>query len=275
MNNVMDKLKMNANELSAVEICESILIKDRDYNIQNDIWSSLVIISNRVLSRSDEMATVYNELVSHYAEEQYKAFLIVMVETGKFLNSESVDSYRQDKRQLIALNQRIAALSFELSELLDKRDDLHGVSGFDSQVTRNIVDVIDTAASENGHYTSWIQDPLKKLDAGFDQRYWPDLANIIKTIGVEADDAKVIARDPVVEAAISSQRPSLADFFRAFFIEIDESRKQAGGELPDNFRLSDNAYSIIANCVLDLDPDDMIDASYVKGVRQRVRSSAK
>ena len=83
------------------------------------------------------------------------------------------------------------------------------------------------------------------------------------------------ATDPLTRAAASGSRGSRADFFKALFASIEENSVRNHGYLPHDFKLSDNALASLANCALDLGPDDLVDSAYVKRLRQREREGAK
>jgi hypothetical protein len=70
----------------------------------------------------------------------------------------------------------------------------------------------------------------------------------------------------------ASSRPSKADFVKSLLSNIDENIGEHPGYLPKGFVVSDNSVASLANCVLNLDQDNLIDGPYVKHVRQRERA---
>ncbi len=65
-------------------------------------------------------------------------------------------------------------------------------------------------------------------------------------------------------AGTASSRPSLTDFFRAWFELIEENSD--GRLLPHHFRLTDGSFASFANCALDLEPNKTVGADYVEGI---------
>lgn len=259
---------------SAVELCEEFLKNDRAYNVENDIWASVVEITDRLLTRRTEMTVVYKELAENYEQSHINAFLDIVMSTAAFWNPQAASEYRAQKKQLIETNAEIAKVSEKLAALLAKRKELNNSSNFYSNSHYSIVDVIDNASQYNGHYTGFLKQPLESLGGQYDLKYWPSLSEVVSEIGKDAMSSEVYSSDSWTEAATSSQRSSVADFFRALFAAIEEHSERINGVLPLSFKLTDNSLSIIANCALNLEPEEIIDGQIVKGIRQRLRKSA-
>lgn len=259
---------------SAVEKCEEFLENDKAYNVEKDIWISLVKITDRLLNCRHEMAPVYEELVANYSQDYINSFLDILLSTAAFWNPQAATEYRAQKRQLLELNNEIGKVAEKLASLLAKRTDLNNRSNFYSNSHYNIVDVIDNASQYNGHYTGYLKQPLQSLQGQYDLKYWPNLSEIVGEISKDAYNSEVYSSDSRTEAATSSQRSSVADFFRALFVAIEKNSERFNGALPRNFKITDNALSIIANCALSLESEEIIEGSSVKGIRQRLRKSA-
>ncbi len=258
---------------TATEICENFLENDRANNIENNISGSVVIITNRLLSRTYEMTTVYEELIDLYEQHHVETFLDIVLSVATYWNPDEAREYRQQKKRLTDINIEIGNVAKKLAELLKRRSDLSNNSNFDSNTYYSIVNVIDNASEHNGHYRSFLKQPLQRLRGQYDGKYWPTLYDIVDEISRDAFRAEVTADDSWTYAATSSQRPSVADFFRALFVAIEEKISMYNSLLPIDFKLSDNSLSLIANCALDLPLEDMIDSSNVKCIRQRLRKS--
>lgn len=259
----------------AVQQCESYLKDDKEYNIRNHIYPSLVRITDNLLLRSHEMAFVYDELCSNYQQHHVNNFLDIILDSAAWWNPEAAAEYREQKKQLTEINEEISKSAKNLAALLSKRSALNNHSSFRSNTHYSIVDVIDKASYDNGHYKSFLQERLKNLRMQFDLKYWPSLEDVINEISLDAYNTEISPCDPCTEAATSSQRASVADFFRAIFTTIDEYIDDGHGSLPNGFRLSDNSWSIIANCALNLEPDNLLESTNVKCIRQRFRNSHK
>lgn len=157
----------------------------------------------------------------------------------------------------------------ELAGLLRQRSELSEGSGFTGGTYHSIRDVIDAAGQGNEDYRLHLSKPFRQLRAAFRLKYWPTLEAVMNELAADAARADVQARDPVTAAATEGQRPSRTDFFKAWFSEVEAKRDS--GELPSDFRLTDATLASLATCILDVPQSEIIDASYVKGVRQKIR----
>ncbi len=104
----------------------------------------------------------------------------------------------------------------------------------------------------------------------YDLKYWPQLSEIVEEMAIDASNANIVASDPLTDAATESQRNSLSDFFKALFAHIEESI-ELNDILSTDFKLTDESLATIANCSLNLDIEKIVDAPYVKRLRQRIR----
>ncbi len=55
---------------------------------------------------------------------------------------------------------------------------------------------------------------------------------------------------------------------------MEEQTKHSCFGIPNDFKLSDEGLATVVNCALNLLDDNIIDSSYVKNVRQRMRTQA-
>ena len=97
----------------------------------------------------------------------------------------------------------------------------------------------------------------------------------MQALATDAEKAMIAATDPLTAAATAAVRPSRADFFKALFAAIEENSAKSYGQLPIGFKLTDRTLASLANCALDLGPDDLVDDAYMKRFRQRERSGTK
>ena len=62
-------------------------------------------------------------------------------------------------------------------------------------------------------------------------------------------------------------------------IELTEAYEELHGkrhaQLPNDFKVTDNALATLASCLLDLGADDLVVGPYVKRLRRRERDGAK
>lgn len=255
------------------QVCEDELRSDRAYNVEHQILPSENKIIDRLLARRLELAEAYAEIHGKLHSRPYgiKTILGVVVNVAAFWNPDRVADARDARNRLGEVNREIAELADELAALLDEREEIHNTSGFSSDTHYHIVDVIEAASSDNGYHRFHLKGELEPLRGRFDLKYWPRLAEIARVIGQDANFAGTAATDSLTRAATTGSRGSRADFFKALFALIDENRAASHGRIPNGFKLSDNALASLANCALDLGPDDLVDSAYVKRLRQRER----
>ncbi|MCW2338151.1 hypothetical protein M2337_002384 [Sphingobium sp. B2D3A] len=259
------------------EVCEQTLRDKKAYNIEHSIWPSENIVIDRLLERRTELIHAYAEIHEKLHQHSWGIYSLlgVVLNVTVLWNPERVADARDARNRLEEINQAIAAMAQDLTGLIEERSELGNTSGFASDTHYHIVDVIDAASSENGFYRFHLKDELKPLATRYDLKYWPSLAEIVQVIGQDADFAATRATDPLTRAATTGSRGSKADFFKALFVSLDENNVRNHGHLPRGFKLSDETLASLANCALDLGPDDLLDGAYVKRLRQREREARK
>ncbi|WMD24006.1 hypothetical protein RAS12_30710 (plasmid) [Achromobacter seleniivolatilans] len=260
---------------TAQHACEQILIEDRRYNTEHNIWPSQVIVVDRLLARRFELLEAYEELHSKLDPHPRAlwAFFDVLLGAAALWNPERIARARAGRTELVATNADIALKAAELAKLLRQREQLHNTSGFKSYTYYHVVDVIAAAARDNYLFRSHVQESLDALRSHFDLKYWPYLADVIEAIAHDAQDTAAEPSDPVTAAATAARRASLVDFFKAWFAGIEQNRMSRGGFLPPSIKLSDATLAALVNCALDLDPDVSVDGPYVKRLRQGLRQA--
>ena len=209
---------------SAVEICVSYLKEVKAYNIHNQILKSENQIIDKLLMRTSELQSVFKELVANLESRQYGFFIDLVLSSAAFWNPDATRKYRDEKARLQEINEKITQKANELSDLLSFRSELVNTSGFSSNTHYSIVDVIDNSSSNNGRYTSFLQEKLKQLSYQFDLKYWPSLSSVVREISIDAGAAEITSTDPMTEASTSTERGSKSDFLKALFAAIDENR---------------------------------------------------
>lgn len=256
------------------QLCEEALRADKAYNIEHEILPSENRIIDRLLARRLELVEAYAEIHEKLHARPYgiKTMLGIVTNVAAFWNPQKVADARDARNRLDQVNREIAELAMDLAGLLEERSEVGNTSGFASDTHYHIVDVIDAASSENGFYRLHLKDELKPLSSRYDLKYWPSLAEVVRVIGQDADDAGTRATNSLTRAATTGSRGSRADFFKALFQLIKENGEGSHTHIPRNFKLSDNTLASLANCALDLGPDDLVDGAYVKRLRQRQQS---
>ena len=261
----------------AKDACEKILIDDRRYNFEHNIWPSQVVVVDRLLSRSNELLKPYQELHRklHRHPRALLAFFDVLLGAAALWNPEKIALARAARAKLIATNGEIALKAAELEQLLRQRERLHDTSGFSSGTHYHVVELIEAAAQDNYLFRSHVQEPLCALRFQFDLKYWPGLPEVMQALARDAQAAATNASDPVTAAATAGRRASLVDFFKAFFAGIEENGISRGGFLPSDINFTDATFAALVNCALDLTPEESVDGPYVKRLRQGMRDMQK
>lgn len=255
------------------KVCEHIIREGRLQNIENSIWPSEVAIADRLLARGPEMAAVYEELHGKLCADPIalQVFLELVLNVAAFWNPERNAKARAERDELGQVNRQIAMQARELTALFRRRSELHNTTGFTSDTHYDICGVIDAAAKSKGLFKAYVQGPLNALRVRFDMKYWPSLGDVMHELAVDAEASSPEATDSLTEAATASMRSSMADFYKALFVAIDENSVRKFGHLPRGLRVSDETIATLANCALNLEPAAMMDGPYVKRLRQRIR----
>lgn len=259
------------------QICEQTLRDRKAANIERNVWPSENVVIDHMLERRNALIEAYAEIHEKLHVHAWGIYTLFDVLLGAAVvwNPEKVAQAREARRRLEEVNSDIARTAQRLAELIAIRSDLGNSSGFASETLFHIVDVIDAASSENGFYTSHLQEKLQSLASRYDLKYWPDLAEMVQVIGDDACHADTKATDVLTRAATTGPRGSNADFFKALFVSLEENSARNHGHLPNGFKLSDETLASLASCLLDPGPDTLFDGAYVKRLRQRERKARK
>ncbi|NKQ12666.1 hypothetical protein [Pseudomonas sp. SST3] len=255
------------------QACENILIDEKRYNTERGILRSENAVIDRLLTRSLELKPAYGELHEklHSHPQALRVFLRLLLSTAAFWNLERIAKSRAQRGELVETNRQIARKADELAQLLVQRSRLHDTSGFSSRTHYHVCDVIEAAAGKHSLFNAYVKERLDALCGQFDLKYWPSLDQLVRAVAADAESATLAATDPLTLAATVAARSSRADFFKALFAAIKENSAQTGGQLPEGFRLTDGTLASLANCALDLGPDELADSAYVKRLRQHLR----
>lgn len=248
------------------------LLKEKLHNWQKTVppsWPSTWPVFNRMIERHAEMVAVYREIASSsLSRQQLWALLEQIIHAGSFGTDARFAKLRAAHQELTVLNENISTMSIQLAEMLERRTELSGNGHFHCERMLKLTEFIDDAGEGNGHYHFYLKPELRRLNR-FDLKYWPGIAGIIRSLGME--EVKVTFADEATEAIINARRPSLTDFFRALFDNIGMQKTGDYYALPRTFKLSDAALATICNITRDLPPDELVDAVYVKRTRHRLK----
>jgi len=261
------------NSMAAIKACEAAIGDEIDYNVEHRIYPADVLVAKRFLHRRDELTTAYEELYERLAGRPgaLNEFFDSLFGTMTVWGPKQAAEARNARDRLVDVNQKIATLSKELSNLLLERESLNNNSRHHDNTHSHICDVIEDASAGNAHYEGWLKRPLEGLACQFDFKYWPKLHDIVDAISHDAAGAAIEASDNITRASTATTRPSRADFLRAFFAALNERSQRGHSRMPQSFTLSDETLASLMNCVLNLGPDDGVDGAYVKNFRYRER----
>lgn len=261
----------------AREICEAILRAERSDRVQKAILPSEIKVIDRLLDRGLELNDAYEEMFNklHEHPPALKVFFELLQSTAAFWSPQKNLEAREDRDKLIAVNRKIAENATELARLLSERTELQNRSGFSCDTHYHPVDVIHAASEENLSYAQWVKEKLEYLTGQFDLKYWPSLSEVVQAIADDAAQATPQPHDALTDAGTEGPRSSLVDSFKAFFVALEESNMRNHGFLPSTFELTDRSVASLMSCALGLDPDKVVDSTYVKGLRQRQRAQAR
>lgn len=253
--------------------CEDILRCEKDYNIRHAVAPRETAIADRLLGRGPELAEAYAELHAKLSEHPgaLRRFLQVLLNCAAYWDAPALLRAREARLQLQQVNASIRQHAAALAELLEQRSQLRNASALSDGTLYHPVALIAQAGRGHHRFEHWVEGPLGKVRSEFDLKYWPTLADLMRALADDAGRATVEATDPLTEAGISSRNPSLSDAFRALLAAIEEACETPASDLPTDFRLSDASLASLMSCALDLGPDQLVDAAYVKGIRQRDR----
>ncbi len=198
-------------------------------------------------------------------------FFDLLETTAAFSHPEANIEARKGRDQLAEVNRQIEETAGRLAELLYKRQELGEHSGFTTDTLYHPLELIDVATRNNYLHQGMVKGELAKLRARFDLKYWPSLDVLASVIAEDAARAVPQAIDEGIAAGTEGLKPSLVDTFKVFFVELEEQSLRNHGFLPNDFQLTDRSVATLLSCALDLQPDELVDAAYVKRLRQRER----
>ena len=227
------------------------------------IWPNMSSIIDGMLKRRIELAQVYQEVHASLAHvpRALDIFWDVFLHAADGWNPQKNHAARQAREELVGVNRRISELADQLAALLDRRN--------------TILDIVHEASEDNGLYESYVKEDVERLQYQYDLKYWPTLSDVIQAIGSDSERAEVTATDPATAAATASRKSGRSDFVRAFMARIDGNRVEECGFIPNDFALSDSGMASLVNCGLDLAPDELVSADFIKRFRQRQRHARK
>lgn len=230
-------------------------------------------VLERLISRDTEMNPVWHDIARHtLSGEQCWNLLEQVLFAGAYGTGEHNRRLKDDHSKFVVLNEGIAAKAAELGRMLTEREDILNRNAFNMEHTAGIVDLIDAASGQNGHYLSFLRKELHGLRSQFDGKYWPSLQQLLQVVAKEHPVAVFMDRSD--EAVVRARGVATPDFLRRLFSHLNEIRVIKGDlrtahiYLPEDFRLTDASLATLATVSLDLS-EPATEAS-VKMMRNRL-----
>jgi hypothetical protein len=135
-----------------LEIMKSYRDDLREKTLYEPSWSVL----ERLISRDTEMNPVWHDIARHaLTGEQCWNLLAQIFLAGVYGTAEHHRRLKADHSRLAFLNEGIATKAAELGRMLTEREDILNRNAFYIEHTAHIVDLIDAASGQNGHYSSF------------------------------------------------------------------------------------------------------------------------
>jgi hypothetical protein len=259
----------------AVKLCKDVLRKERKNNLDHNIWPSVNIVIDRMLERELELRAVYCELHCKLGSIPFGIWTVMdsVLGVAALWHPTAITEQRASRERLVELNKQIAERADQLAELIEQREAISNDSGFSSDSHYHIAAVMEEASENEALFNGWLKKPMDQLRTQFGLKYWPKICDIVRVLALDARRATVKASDTITDAATSARRSSKSDFVRALYVALAERTERDNDRLPTGFKLSDSSMASLVNCLLDLDPNEVVDSAYVKGFRQRARQA--
>ncbi|MEZ8307045.1 hypothetical protein BCT31_00865 [Vibrio lentus] len=254
--------------------CESQLRRLQQNLVDNNIRPRDVELIDHLLSRRVELRGFYKELSAQLDTQQIFFVLESVIDVAINWNPVEMKQARRDKKELETVNEQIAELSEQLAALLDKRSELKTNTDFTCDSIVRLTDLIQIAANGNSLFSSYLKDDITRMGNQFEYyRYWPSIADTVRTIGNDAEDLNVYSRFTLTEVATESKRSSNRDFLRALLVAFEEDQSDPAKNISSSFGLTDAAIAAVATCALRLD-DDVVTEDNVKTMRHSRKKNA-
>ncbi|WP_068084905.1 hypothetical protein [Polycladidibacter stylochi] len=255
--------------------CEDALLKLNKHYEELKINNCSINVIDRMLERRFELMDFYNELdnLANSREDVIYRFIESILLAVAHWGPEESAKAREAKKRLKEINADIARKAAELASLLDERLNIDGLSGVSDNTNNCVCQTLEIAAqaNENYYYIFHVQEKVRRLYCQYDYKYWPTLSEFIYEVARDAECAKIDNTNEVTAEATFGKRGSDKDFLRALTQRIKLENVPDLPRIPLLKDFSDKAVASLVNCVLDLQPEKLKDAAYIKRYRQGER----
>lgn len=267
---------MTKGSAKSTDTCEAILYRELEDSRDHELLDDETAVAERLLKRRLELVDAYGEIDAKLSPALHAptAFFRAVMSTTASWNPEQIALARDEKKRLEEINREISVVADRLANLLAERTRIGNESAFHCKTHRSVAKVIEAAAGSNVLFKTYVRGPLRALRGEFLHRYWPSIDEFVRELARDARDTELEADDLIAAAATNGPRKALSSYFEALVAAVEDNKNENGGFIPSNFSLTDNSLASLANCALDLAPEDMVDGAYVKRFRQRKRQRA-
>lgn len=139
-------------ETDVMEILKSYRDDLHEKELRKPSWPVL----ERLISRGIEMSPVWNDIARHaLTGEQCWNLLEQIFFAGAYGTGENHKRLKSDHPSLAVLNEGIADKTAELGRMLTEREGILNRNTFYIEHIAHIVDLIEAASDQNGHYSSF------------------------------------------------------------------------------------------------------------------------
>lgn len=195
-----------------------------EHNLRKQHWPLL----DRLISREMEMMPVWKNIAQQRLSwQQCHTLLEQIFFAGAYGTKERNTRLKADYSRLTDLSEKIAAQAAALSALLTEQDQILNRNAFSLERTTHIVDLIEAASEQNGHYRSYLHEPLDALRCQYDGKYWPSLEQILNVAALEIPEAAFLHRSE--EAIVDGRGEAVPDYLRKLFDHIETARNSHWG----------------------------------------------
>jgi hypothetical protein len=260
---------------SPTEICEAMLREDLERNQKDNTFPGRQAVIKRLLDRSHEMRAVYKSIVSQTRDNRaIWEFFDGVIAVSLNLQPEQTKALRETKSAVEEVEAKIARAALKLADLLRELDSLLEGQPVNSSSCYEPTSLISTASAGNYSYDMHLKDKLEGLAYQYDGKYWPRTADIIDALADQAETAEVTYNLPIFHAAALGKRSAKSDTIRAMFKRAEELQSRSVSGFPKDFHLTDACWASLANCAFDFESKDIVDAHYIKRLREKLRNRA-
>lgn len=258
----------------AIEANERVLRNVAEFNRKHDpeLTPRQTRLIEALMKRRGELQHVYLEVYAQLdGDVLLERFWAAPLACGAYWQRSAIHEKRSQEVALRRANDGVAKHAEALAKCLRERSEIENRSGFTTDTCYHILDVVQQAGQSNGHFRSYVSEPLNELRDQYGLKYWPGIDECLEVIASDAGAARISPINSLLAVATHSSRSSLADFARVLILGLDEAAGSLSNGFPKHFRLTNESMATLINVLADPAPEEPIDGAYVKNLRHRAR----